>query len=213
MSAPIVYGPGYSTYVRTVCMALQEKGIAYKLVEVDLLHGANRTPEHLRRHPFGKVPTFEHDGFQLFETSAISRYIDEAFPGPALQPKDVKARARMNQVMSVIDNYVYGALIGQIVMQRLIAPLLGAAPDEALIAQALTAAEQSLTVVQDLLANRPYLAGEQLSLADLYLVPIYDYFARTGEGEAMLPKFAALQTWWTGVGKRESVTSTRPQLG
>jgi glutathione S-transferase len=194
-------------------MALQEKGIAYKLVDVDLLHGANRTPEHLRRHPFGKVPTFEHDGFQLFETSAISRYIDEAFPGPALQPKDVKARARMNQVMSVIDNYVYGAVIGQIVMQRLIAPLLGTAPDEALITQALTAAEASLTVVQDLLANRPYLAGENLSLADLYLVPIYDYFGRTGEGEAMLPKFAALQTWWAAMGKRESVTSTRPQLG
>lgn len=213
MAAPIVYGPAYSTYVRTVCMALQEKQIAYKLIEVDITKGENRLPEHLKRHPFGKVPAFEHDGFPLFETGAIARYVDEAFGGPALQPKEVKARARMNQVISVIDNYAYGCLIGAVVMQRLVAPLLGHEVDETVIREALPTAEQVLKVLQDLLGVQPHFAGEDLSLADLYFVPIYHYLAQTPEGAAMLPNFPGLQSWWQGVAQRDSVVNTKPQLG
>ena len=82
MGKPIIYGPAYSTYARTVRLALEEKGVDYDLVEVDLLAGATKAPEHLARHPFGKVPAFEHDGFELYETDAIMRYVDAAFPGP-----------------------------------------------------------------------------------------------------------------------------------
>lgn len=65
MAKPIIYGPAYSTYARTVRLALEEKGVGYDLVEVDLLGGAAKAPEHLARHPFGKVPAFEHDGCEL----------------------------------------------------------------------------------------------------------------------------------------------------
>jgi glutathione S-transferase len=213
MTAPIVYGPAYSTYVRTVCMALQEKGVAYKLIDVDILSGANRTPEYLRRHPFGKVPAFEHDGFSIYETSPIARYVDEAFDGTALQPKDAKMRARMNQAIAITDNYAYGCIVGHVVMQRLVAPLLGNTADEAMIRDALPVAEQALTALQDVLGGRPRFAGDELTLADLYLVPVYDYFLSTPEGAAMLPKFPALQQWWQSLEKRESVVATRPKLG
>ena len=46
-------------------LALEEKGVGYDPVEVDLLGGPAQAPEHLARHPFGKVPAFEHDGCEL----------------------------------------------------------------------------------------------------------------------------------------------------
>ena len=73
MAPPIIYGPALSTYVRTVRLVLDEKAAAYELVEIDILKGGNKTPEYLARHPFGRVPAFEHDGFALYETSAITR--------------------------------------------------------------------------------------------------------------------------------------------
>ena len=92
MAPPIIYGPGLSTYVRTVRLVCEEKGAPYELVEIDIMQGAHKTPEHLARHPFGRVPAFEHDGFKLYETSAITRYLDAVLPGPALTPAIPKAR-------------------------------------------------------------------------------------------------------------------------
>src|SRR5262244_2064840 len=76
---PIVFGAPYSVYVRTVRLALEEKGIAYELVPVDIFVPDGPPPEHMMRHPFGKIPAFEHAGFRLYEAGAITRYIDEAF--------------------------------------------------------------------------------------------------------------------------------------
>ena len=104
MATPIIYGPGVSTYVRTVRLVLEEKGADYQLVEIDILQGGHKTPEHLARHPFGRVPAFEHDGFQLYETSAITRYLDAVLPGPQLTPGDPKGAARMQQAIAVVDS-------------------------------------------------------------------------------------------------------------
>jgi len=51
------------------------------LVEVDVFAETGVPKEHLTRHPFGRIPAFEHNGFHLYETGAIVRYIDDAFPG------------------------------------------------------------------------------------------------------------------------------------
>lgn len=93
MADPVLYGPNYSTYTRAARLALEEKGVAYDLEEVDFLKGM--PPEQLARHPFAKVPAFEHDGLALYEVCAITRYVDETFAGPALQSSDVRQRARM----------------------------------------------------------------------------------------------------------------------
>src|SRR5581483_1791031 len=69
MARPVVYGPAGSTYVWSVRLGLAEKGVAHELVELPF--GAHREEPHLQRHPFAKVPAFEHDGFQLYETQAI----------------------------------------------------------------------------------------------------------------------------------------------
>ena len=211
MTDPILYGPGYSTCVRTARLALEEKGVPYKLEEFDFLKGM--PAEQVARHPFSKVPAFEHDGFRLYETCAIARYVDEAFDGPDLQPKDPRQRARMTQIVSILDSYTYGPVIGKCVIQRVVTPMLGAQPDEAVIEAALPEARKCMEVLEDLLDGQAYLAGDALSLADLHLIPIYAYFSVTPEGESILKDTAALQRWWQGVSVRSSVQATHPQLG
>ena len=213
MAKPIVYGPAYSTYARTVRLALEEKGVEYDLVEVDLLGGAARSPEHLARHPFGKAPAFEHDGFELYETDAIMRYVNAAFPGPDLEPADARGRARMAQAISIIGGYAYPSLIGQIFIQRAVMPMMGNAADEAAIAAALPQAQTSVAALERLIDGNPYLAGDRLSLADLLLIPVYDYIFQTPEGEKLLAEAPNLRRWWDGVRSRESVARTRPSLG
>ena len=75
-------GYRYSVYLRIARLVLAEKGVAFTQVEVNPFAGA---PDwYLALHPFGRVPTLRHGDFVLYETSAISRYVDAAFDGPAL---------------------------------------------------------------------------------------------------------------------------------
>src|SRR5690242_15556747 len=125
MSDPIVYGAAYSVYVRIVRLALEEKGIPYRLTEVDIFAEGGPPADYSARHPFGRIPAFEHDVFRLYETGAIARYVDEAFPGPTLMPREAKARARANQVMSIVDNYAYPAMVWGVFVEGVRAPAQG----------------------------------------------------------------------------------------
>jgi glutathione S-transferase len=213
MSDPIVYGPNYSTYARSARLALEEKGVPYRLEEVDLMQGAASSPEHVRRHPFAKVPAFEHDGFPLYETAAIERYVDESFPGPKLQPEDAKRRARMTQIVSIIDSYAYGALIGKCVWQRIVMPIMGQKTDESVIAEAMPRIECSMEALEGLADPAgPYLCGPGVSLADLHVAPVMAYFSQTPEGKALLAKSPKLARWWQEMSARPSMAKTQPKL-
>jgi glutathione S-transferase len=214
MSDPVVYGPNYSTYARSARLALEEKGVPYRLEEVDLMKGEVSAPAYLKRHPFAKVPAFEHDGFPLYETAAIERYVDESFPGPKLQPEDAKRRARMTQIISVIDSYGYGALISKCVWQRVVVPLLGQKTDEAVIAEAMPRVECSIEALEALADPAgPYLCGPTLSLADLHVAPVIAYFSQTPEGKSLLAKAPKLARWWEQMKTRPSMARTQPKLG
>jgi len=211
MSDPVLHGPGYSTYVRTARIALAEKGVAYRLAEFDIMQGI---PEaHLRRHPFGKVPAFEHDGFQLYETFAIGRYVDEYFNGPPLQPGDPRDRARMTQIVGIVDSYFYPAALGKIVMQRLIVPMQGGSPDEALIGETLPTVEQCFAVLEGFIGDRSALAGQVMSLADYHVAPVMAYLSQTPEGKTLLDGHPNLARWWETARHLESMAATEPKLG
>ena len=208
-----LHGPAYSTYARTVRLALEEKGVAYTLDEVDLFKGGSQTPEHLARQPFGKVPALTHDGFVLYETFAIVRYVDEAFDGPSLQPADARARARMTQICAVIDSYTYANAIGKAFWQAAIVPMQGGAPDQAVMAEGLAKADTSFAAIEALCVGGPFLCGAAISLADLHLLPVVDYFASVPAGRAVLDKHPKLAAWAAGMATRPSVLKTKPQLG
>ena len=208
MGEPIVYGAAYSVYVRAVRLALEEKGVAYRLVEVDVFAPGGAPAEHLARHPFGKIPAFEHDGFRLYEAGAITRYVDEAFQGPPLQPAELHARARMNQAISVQDSYAYPDLVWGIYVERMEPPRRGRGPDEARIARLVPKAETCLAALEVIMGDGPWLAGPDLSLADLHAAPMFDLFLRTPEGAQILPRHARLAAWWRAVSARPSFAAT-----
>ena len=160
MPEPILFGAAYSVYVRAARLALAEKGVAYRLVEIDIFAEGGSPAEYAARHPFGRIPAFEHDGFRLYESGAITRYVDEAFPGPPLQPEDPRGRARVNQILSILDSYAYRTLVWDIYHRAdACAGTRPRAPDEARIAAALSRAETCLAALEALMEAAPGLRG------------------------------------------------------
>lgn len=210
MSQPIVHGPAISTYVRSVRLALHEKGVAHELKDVDIVKGAHKEPPHTSRHPFGKVPAFEHDGSTFYETSAILRYIDEVFPGPALLPSTPKGRVLANQVMSIVDSYGYGPAVANIFIPRVLVPMLGGETDLKQVEAAKAPAALFVKELERLIGGQQYYGGANVSLADLHVFPVITYLAATPEGKTILESAPNLRAWFARIGKRPSVQAIMP---
>jgi glutathione S-transferase len=210
MSKPVIHGPNFSSYVRSVCLALREKGVDYDLVEVNILTGAHTEAAHLARNPFGKVPTFTHDGATIYETSAIIRYIDRAFAGLPLQPTDPKLAARGDQVIGIVDSFGYGSIIGKLVWQRMVMPMLGGAADDTIVADALPMVRLCLTEFDRLLAGGEWFGGDAVSLADIHLAPVFAYMMGTAEGQQVVATLPDLSAWWHLMSARDSMQKTQP---
>jgi glutathione S-transferase len=180
MAEMTLWGFNNSTYVRTVKMVLAEKQFTgFKQVPINVLAGEPKTPEHLERHPFGKVPVLDHDGLRILETSAIARYLNDVLPGKSLVPPTPKDRARMDMIVGIVDSYGYGAKSGRRVAE----------------------------FVMKTRGDSPFIAGE-LSLADLYLAPIVAYVEMTPDKNTVfdVPGFS---DWWANVQALESFKATQ----
>lgn len=210
MGRPILYGADYSAYVRIARLALEEKRTAYELVPVDIF-AAGGPPDWYRvRQPFGRIPAFEHDGLQLYETSAIARYVDEVFAGPALQPADARGRARMNQIIGILDAYAYRAMVWDIYVERVSKPREGGVADEDRIKAAIPVARTCLAALAGIKNAGRWLADESLSLADLHAAPIFAYFLKSREGRDLILEQPGLSAWWDAVSRRPSFAATEP---
>lgn len=200
----VLHGYHYSVYNRIVRLTLAEKGVAYERVEVNPF--APDVPAAYRSlHPFGRVPTLVHDGFALYETGAIIRYIDRAFPGPALQPAEPKALARMDQIIAIVDSYGYWPLVRQVFSPRVFRARLGQPADEAEIARGLEGSARVLAALEPLV-------GDGVTLADLHLGAMTAYFVQAPEGAALLRRHPRLADWWDRLSARPSFVATDPGL-
>ncbi|HEY2358164.1 MAG TPA: glutathione S-transferase family protein [Phenylobacterium sp.] len=205
MSEIIVHGIPGSPYVRMPLLACEEKGAPYRLAAMEF--GKTRTPEHLEHHPFGRVPFIEHDGFWLYEAQAIIRYIDQVFDGPSLTPVDPRAQARMNQVMNIVDWYVMPSISAGIGFNRVIKPIFGLPVDEQAVAAAVPQAKVCVKALEDILQDKPYFAGDEVTLADLMAVAHLDFLPQSPEGAAMTAG-SPLLAWLERMAKRPSVSAT-----
>jgi len=192
----ILHGAPRSNYVRTARIALAEKGVEYTHDPA-----LPQTPEQLERHPWGKLPALTHGDVRYYETLAVTRYIDEAFDGPALQPADPAGRALMDQWISVYNAYVDPPVLRKIVIQR----LLRDPSDEEMIAAGIPDAEKAIAVLDAGLADSPYLAGGDATLADFFHMPALDYLSMTPEGEKILATAGNVTTWLARMRERDAV--------
>jgi glutathione S-transferase len=193
MSDPVVYGFTRSTFVNIVRLVLTQKEVPYTFHDLESEMGK---ASHLALHPFNRVPILRHGDFTVYETSAIVSYLEETFPKPALQPNDVRDRARMNQWISSVNSYYYPYMIYHVSHERNVFPELGIPSDEKVVAHALPKIEVGLAVAEGELAHgKEYLLGSRLSLADFYLLPSTYSFSFAPEAKAMYPKYPAFCRW------------------
>lgn len=204
----VLFGDPRSSYVRTARMGLAEKGVKYTLQPV-----APHTPEIQALHPFGRVPGFRDGRLVLFETSAILRYVDEAFPGPSLIPGTVRDRARCEQWVSAINAYLDGTMIRRYVLQYLFPKGAGGKPDRAVIDAAVKEMAQQLAILERAYGGNDFLAGRSLSMADLFLAPILYYVEQFPEGKALLPAYPNVARAQGVLRARPSFRDTTPPAG
>ena len=210
MTDIIVHGILGSPYMRAVQMGLEEKGAEYRIQVMG--PGELKSGTYLKKHPFGRVPLFEHGEFRLYETQAILRYLDDVFLEPPFEPSDPRAAARMNQIIGINDWYFFPKVAAVIVFQRIIGPvLLGTATDEAAVAAAMPMAEVCITELNRLLDGQQFFTGHTLSIADLILAPQLDFLADTPEGKSLLGA-TRLGDWLARMNTRPSMQRTqRPE--
>ena len=211
MSDITLWGFDGSTYVRTVRMLLAEKGVTqYKQVPLNVLQGDPKTPEHLERHPFGKVPVLDHDGMRILETAAITRYLNDVLPGTSLVPATPKDRARMDMVIGIIDSYGYGALTGGVAAYHLFPDFVGGKND-AMRKDGIETGRKVIEFAMKTQGSSPFIAGE-LSLADFYLAPIIFYVSLTPDKDAVFG-VEGFAEWWAKIQALQSFKDTQPNLG
>ncbi len=207
MSQFMVHSIPSSPYGRAVFAALEEKRAGYRLAPVP--PGTLKAEPHTARHPFGRVPVLEHDGFLLYETQAILPYLDRVLPSPALTPAEPKAAGRMDQLMNICDWYLFQGVANVIGFQRVVKPrLLGQPADETAVAQAMPKAHAVFEELSRLLGSRMCFAGDAVSLADLMIAPQLDFFSLTPEWAPLTAQRTNLCAWLSRMNDRASMKAT-----
>ncbi len=200
-----LFGLAPSSYTRTARLALAEKGVAYTFHECGP-HG----PDILAINPFGRLPALTDGDFAVYETSAIIRYLDESFDGPALLPGSIAESARCEQWTSAFNACIYGAIVPPYIRQYFFPQGEGGQPDRAAIDAALVEMPAMLAILDAGYAKSTWLAGESISMADLFVMPVLAYLARMPEGPQLLTTTPNLRRALASMQSRPSFLATEP---
>ncbi|KAJ7458248.1 glutathione S-transferase [Mycena latifolia] len=165
-SGPFAAGGG-----GVVALVLAEKQIPFEHILVDLSKGEHKTPEFVAKHPFGQVPVIDDDGFILFESRAICRYLEEKYPdqGTSLIPTSLEGKALFEQAASIEFANFHPAVL-KVARETFGKTRQGLPIDEAVVAQAVSELSAKLDVYEVILGKQKFLAGNDLTLADLFHV-------------------------------------------
>jgi glutathione S-transferase len=208
MIKPEIIGSMRSTYTRVVCMVCEEKGIEYVLTEKPL-----NAPEIFAIHPLGKMPVLRHGDVLLFESKAIATYLDRSFPGPQLIPSDPRLGGLTEQWVSFVNTVVDRTLIRTYLYAHIVAMNAGTTPDRGTIDAVLVDVRKQIGILDNAVARTGYLAGEQLTLADLNLLPILDRVRLAPEGAEAFAATAHLGRYFETHATRPSFQRTSPPPG
>ena len=204
-----VYGTATSACTHKVLLVLAEKDHEAELVTVSVLKGEDKSPEHRRRQPFGEIPVLEDDGFLLYESRAIIRYLDQRLRGPSLTPADPRQRGLMEQWISIEQSYVSGPVwelvrggpVYDIIRRSPAVRLLPPPPDEASLRRARDELAVAFDIADATLARQEYLAGPTFSLAEVTWLPYLQYLFASNGGDLVTER-TNLARWWTTVSRR-----------
>ncbi|EFC49408.1 predicted protein [Naegleria gruberi] len=200
-----IYGAAQSTCVQRVLTTIKEKGLEYELVPVDLMKGEHKSPSYLEKHPFGVIPVLEDDGFLIYESRAICRYLEAKHKsqGTELIPTELKALGLFEQGASIETAYFDSNASG-LVFEKLFKGMMGyGAADEARVKQLSEKLALNLDAYEKVLAKQEFIGGNQFTLADLYHLPYGNLLFAIGLGNLLLDR-PLVKAWWEKISSRPS---------
>jgi glutathione S-transferase len=161
-----IWGRTNSVNVKKVLWAAEELGLEYQRIDAGLQFGVNKTPEYLKLNPTGLVPTIEDDGFVLWESHSIVRYLAAKHGAGRLWPADLRRRADAERWMDWTYTF-------QRELQRPLFWALVRTPPEKRDPEAIETARKNcmelLKIPERYLAERSYIAGDELTMGDIPL--------------------------------------------
>lgn len=196
-----LFGNPLSTCTRKVLCTLHETNTPFEFTVIDFTKGEHKQPAHLARQPFGQVPAIDDDGFALYESRAICRYLNQK-AGGSLVPNTLQGCATMEQWISVeTSNFTPAAM--KLIYNYVFFPMQGKAEDPAMIADGNAGVDRALKVLETRLAASTYLAGDTFTIADIGFLPYIEYMMAT-PAKALFAGYPAVQAWWTRCSERPS---------
>lgn len=219
MTAFTLYGARGSTNTDRVRLTLAEGGFTnYELVPMNLQKGEHKvsatftrprkclpfisltllhqSPEHMKRHPWGKIPVVAFPGgFTLFESRAICKHLTRKYSFPLLpRDSDIEAAALFDQAESAEILYFAGPA-GTITFEKFVKKMMGLPADEAIVMDAQQSVMKFFDVAERLLQQKDYMAGNDFTLVDIYYIPLIRRLFVCGYGDIILGR-EAVSAWW-----------------
>ena len=202
-------GDTRSTYVRTARMGFAEKGVVITLQPCQ-----PHSPELCAIHPFGRMPALRDGEIEVWETSAILKYLDESFgDGPLLTPGRITDRVACEQWVSAVNCYFYDTMVRRCVLQYVFPKGESGEPDRAVIEGALKEMPAQLAALDRAYQRGDFLAGDAVSFADLFIAPILAYVEAMPEGGHLLSDMPNIRRAQAVMRQRASFASTDPSRG
>lgn len=161
-----IWGRLNSVNVQKVVLCADELGISYERIDAGGAFGIVGTPEYLAKNPNGLIPVIEDDGFVLWESNAIVRYLANRYGEGSLWPMDREMRARADRWMDW-QSGSFNPAIGPAFVQLVRTP--AEKRDAAIVESARVQTEQKMKLLDAHLARTRYMAGEQFTMGDIPL--------------------------------------------
>ena len=159
-----IWGRLSSINVQKVVWTARELALSFERIDAGGAFGGNRTPEYLRMNPNGKIPVIDDDGFVLWESNAIVRYLAATHGTGTLWPADLRGRADADRWMDWQATELTPA------MRNAFMQLIRTAPENrspALIDESNAATEPLLAILDAHLGGRHFLGGEHFTVGDI----------------------------------------------
>lgn len=210
-----LHGLEISVYTRIARLVAAEKALAVELRALDPFDAAAwAAAGGPALHPFRRIPVLDHDGFRLYETAAIARYLDALAADPPLVPTAPQAAARLAQAVAILDAYGYRAMVWDLFVAETRRPAeTGSAPDPAVVDRGRRTTARVLAALDALRGDAPFLAGPAPGLADLHAWPMIAYLAEAPTGRAVLAEGGpGWRAWVDRMADRAAVAATRSPL-
>ncbi|PNX83131.1 glutathione S-transferase-like protein [Trifolium pratense] len=175
-----VHGSPYSTATMRVTATLCEKQLEFELLYINVRNGDHKKEPFLSHNPFGQVPAFEDGDLKLFESRAITQYINHEYAdkGTKLTISDSKKMAIM-WMWSEVESLHFDQAASKLVWELGIKPLFGAPLDPKIVEENEAKLDSILSVYEKRLSESKYLGGECFTLVDLHHLPSLHYLMKS----------------------------------